>query len=289
MFVLIEMDMEASGPLLSPRVSESFDFHASVLHCHDFLSSYTPSTPSSSHVPPSFHNPHSSHQADNGECSGSSSRSASGSGLGSGLGAVSGSGTKSGARAGSSGSSSRQGSPDESSSFGGFKLGFSKQTIKDQASASSIASADSRAGRTGSAGSKGLQGREDGLGSTVATQQGSSNGSRRNTGFPQPSCRVDRASLLLFENFYFGRNILNIVALEGLQRFLRPRSLLIWRRHLARRLGFSPSAPCMARLQEAGYAFVRGLPRGFAMDTSQGAVSLTWQGRSIADLTVWTV
>ena len=97
---------------------------------------------------------------------------------------------------------------------------------------------------------------------------------------------VDRFSLLVFENFYFGRNILNIVALEGLPRFIRPKSLFRWSRHL-HSLGFSV-APVTQRMHERGDELVRTFPHGFSLNRSHDAMSLAWCGRPITHVSLWT-
>ena len=99
--------------------------------------------------------------------------------------------------------------------------------------------------------------------------------------------RVNRLHILMFENFYFGRNLLNMVALEGLHRFLRPKAHEHWVTHMPE-LGFRVS-PVTPGLQEEAYQLVQGLPDCFGLSIWQDAMALVVCGRPNVHVSWWTV
>ena len=98
--------------------------------------------------------------------------------------------------------------------------------------------------------------------------------------------RVERRPLVYFENFYFQRNILNMVALEGPLRFIRPRSQQHWINHLSN-MNFK-IAPITPQVQEQVYLLVQTFPSSVSVNISRNAMAMALCGRPISTVTLWT-
>ena len=92
--------------------------------------------------------------------------------------------------------------------------------------------------------------------------------------------------VVLFECLYFARNIMNIVACEGLQRLARPEPHASWLARL-QRAGFQPS-PVLTRVADAVHEEMRKFPAGFGMLTSPGGLQMTWRGKPMLQVAVST-
>ena len=98
---------------------------------------------------------------------------------------------------------------------------------------------------------------------------------------------VRRSYMLMFEGMFFGRNILNIVASEGLDRMIRPDSLPNWRSRL-QRLAFLPDSS-MEAVREKVQRVVEKFHGGFGLRNAAESVLLTWQGKPLLAASVWSV
>ncbi|CAI7839561.1 unnamed protein product, partial [Closterium sp. NIES-54] len=96
-----------------------------------------------------------------------------------------------------------------------------------------------------------------------------------------------RDHILAFERAFFGYNIVNMVATEGMQRSVRPESLAEWAQRI-RHAGFVP-LPVPADVLEEAYGTIRSTPPGLGMLATEGAVQLTWHGRPLLMCTLWQV
>ena len=97
--------------------------------------------------------------------------------------------------------------------------------------------------------------------------------------------RAKRSCLLTCENFYFGRNILNIIALEGMDRFRRPYSGDNWSRRL-RALGFK-RAPFIKTVQGKVYEYAQCFPSGFVLETTDDCMRQSWRGGPMSYASIW--
>ena len=97
--------------------------------------------------------------------------------------------------------------------------------------------------------------------------------------------RARRSCLLICENFYFGRNILNIIALEGMDRFRRPYSGDNWGRRL-RALGFKV-APFMKNVQKTVNEYAQCFPSGFVFEATDDCMRQTWRGGPMSYASIW--
>ncbi|CAI5524626.1 unnamed protein product, partial [Closterium sp. Naga37s-1] len=108
---------------------------------------------------------------------------------------------------------------------------------------------------------------------------------------PAPSPLLEaptrRDHILAFERAFFGYNIVNMVATEGMQRSVRPESLVEWAQRI-RHAGFVPLAVPADVLEEA-YGTIRSTPLGLGMLATEGAAQLTWHGCPLLMCTLWQV
>eukprot|EP00475_Leptophrys_vorax_P040576 TRINITY_DN7546_c1_g1_i1.p1 TRINITY_DN7546_c1_g1~~TRINITY_DN7546_c1_g1_i1.p1 ORF type:complete len:336 (-),score=-2.29 TRINITY_DN7546_c1_g1_i1:106-984(-) len=88
---------------------------------------------------------------------------------------------------------------------------------------------------------------------------------------------ADKRLVSIFEDLYFGRSIVNIIACEGAERALRCEKLDQWRGRLMR-LGFSPRH-LPAAVTEAMHTMLKKFPLGFGLILEEGVVSLAWRGK----------
>ena len=206
--MLIEFDMDASGPFLLPRVRECFDFHSTTAHCHDVLCS----------------------EAEAYRTAMSETRQGSIQDLSDGADVV-------------EDVEATKADTGNKSLLGGFRFGLPEKQLRS------------------------AMGQEN----TVA---------------PIFYHRVERCLLVYFENFYFQRNILNVVALEGPPRFIRPRSQQHWIHHLSN-MDFK-IAPITQQVQEQVYLLAQTFPSSVSVNISRSAMAMTLCGRPIASVSLWT-
>ena len=96
--------------------------------------------------------------------------------------------------------------------------------------------------------------------------------------------RLRRRSMLIFETFFYGLNVLNVVALDGLHRTLRPYSSHRWQKMLSdASLCPFPRLHCV--LEEA-CDFIEGLPTGFSIEIGLDVFRIKWQGSSFAHVSI---
>lgn len=92
---------------------------------------------------------------------------------------------------------------------------------------------------------------------------------------------------LLFEHEFHGRNIVNIISCEGLQRMLRAEKEEEWCLRLLRRGwrplrgGFDPST------QDLLFDTIKQFPHGFGMLVHGNSVMLHWKGTPLVFVSQW--
>lgn len=92
---------------------------------------------------------------------------------------------------------------------------------------------------------------------------------------------------LLFEAVFWGKNMRNVIACEGLSRIVRAEREDQWRARLVRQ-GFRSNREGMdAALQDAVYEAIKVSGESFGMVVGEGAVKLLWKGRSICFVSIW--
>ena len=97
--------------------------------------------------------------------------------------------------------------------------------------------------------------------------------------------RLNRRYTHMTERFIFMRIVLNVVALEGPQRFIRPRSHQHWV-HLLRSRGFDVS-PMLPAVGEQVYCSMGNLPDTYGIRVMPDCVSLTICGRVNITMSLW--
>ena len=235
MVVMLEFDVEASGPFFLPRVRECFDFHASLFDCHDCVAEQSPRTPIvvAKCEPPAPARP------------------------------------KPAAVAAAAATAASRATKTAAFPAAAATTAASTAT-KTAAFPAAAAAAPTNAAAAAS-------GSHEGTGELTAAAM-------RSLALPAP---VRRSYMLMFEGMYFGRNILNIVASEGLDRMIRPDSLPNWRRRL-QRLAFLPDSTIEA-VREKVQRAVNKFPGGFGLRNAADSVLLMWQGKPLLAASVWSV
>lgn len=99
--------------------------------------------------------------------------------------------------------------------------------------------------------------------------------------FPSSHCPYRQK----FETEYFGRDIINVIACEGLQRVVRSERLEKWQLRLTR-AGFG-SVGFSARVIPTLEKSLERYPEGFGVRANMGGLQLTWKGRSVMATSAW--
>ena len=89
------------------------------------------------------------------------------------------------------------------------------------------------------------------------------------------------------EQFVFYRTCLNVIAMDGPQRYIRPWSHQRWIRSLTRH-GFAPS-PTVPMVAKQVCSMMKGVPDFVNVTSTQHGVALVICGRDNQHLSLWTV
>lgn len=92
---------------------------------------------------------------------------------------------------------------------------------------------------------------------------------------------------LVFEHEFHGRNIVNIVSCEGLQRMIRAETEEEWRLRLMR-AGWRPIGGGLdPSTQDLLFETIQQFPQGFGMLVKENSVELHWKGTPMVFVSLW--
>ena len=89
-----------------------------------------------------------------------------------------------------------------------------------------------------------------------------------------------------FEREYVGRDVLNVVACEGLERTVRSERVGNWRKRMER-AGFA-EVTLSNNVVVGVEKMVKGYADGFSCERDGGAVKMTWQKNAMLSASGWT-
>ena len=317
--VLLELDLKASGPFFLPRVQECLDFHASLFDCHDCVAEQTPCMPivAAKCEPPAPARPKPANAAATATHAAATAASTGPTTAAAAPTAVAPAATAqvavftSTAVATASDPTTHPPSTLAASALLGAAVRKDETPRKNVVTAGDLERIVTRNGQcksasrnpvnelsesrfsaeadrplilSGAAASSSHKGTGEHKLRSKAAPDAATAAVRRSIVLP---ASVRRSYMLMFEGMFFGRNILNIVASEGLDRMIRPDSLPNWRSRL-QRLAFLPDSS-MEAVREKVQRVVEKFHGGFGLRNAAESVLLTWQGKPLLAASVWSV
>ena len=251
--------MDASGPFLLPRVRECFDFHSTIMDCNDTLCTPRPQQ-QAAHAAPA--------------AAGVGDRAVGGRSRGS--------------------SRCQQGLVDtthlycpmdspweEEELHSAQRHGESKQHNHhgDHLDSNHVHGIQKQSRANGSQ-------REDGCFTLGLPGEGYGGSGAREAEVERFDKTLHRPYVISTERFVFLRTILNVVALDGRLRFIRPWSHAHWV-HSLTGLGFT-AATFLPLVGEQVHGSCKGFPDCLGVRVSSDALSLTVCGRDVVSVSLWT-
>ena len=280
-FLFIEFNLDASGPFLATRTSECFDFHSTFMHCHDLLSSQQllsdarvieqiplPNTRSEPQVTTSAHRGSGTHLH--------SQRSA----------RFTGQAPQSHIDDLTQEQQEQQQQQQDSSSHQQHEQGHQQdqqnqeqQQRQQQQHSHSLPSSQAEPSTLKPSTGAFRIGLPESQLKAALKQLGPA--------IPYSPKPLRRPAFILFERFVFARSQINILALEGPQRFVRYWSHARWMRCM-RKTGLvtSPVLPLVAKQVKL---MLHNLPPCIGVSVSKEGLTMTVCGRDVIHMSLWTV